>query len=126
MNIVIALANGYCLALAPYVLSYLYGGMYELNQHQLASTGGPLWLLQFWLFKYFPNFKCCSPSIVINLCESYSGKWVIASYVPKYSLTTNHEDNLLFPFSLCQFSPYWYTHPLNFPRVNYVHAQCRI
>lgn len=54
----IRLAQDTKLALAPFVLGTLYKGLWSFVQSKITSNcGDPFWILQAWLYAYFPTIK---------------------------------------------------------------------
>lgn len=51
-----ALSTGRKLALAPLVLSSLYHVCRDIVMNEFDGGGGPLWILQFWIQSYFPEY----------------------------------------------------------------------
>ncbi|GKU96902.1 hypothetical protein SLEP1_g10082 [Rubroshorea leprosula] len=49
-----ALAHGKQMALGPFLLAHLYRICQDITAHPLVISGGPLWVLQLWLYSYFP------------------------------------------------------------------------
>nr|GMD41512.1 uncharacterized protein LOC109181345 [Ipomoea batatas] len=52
-----ALSAGRKLPLAPLVLSSLYHVCRDIVVNEFDGGGGPLWLLQFWIQSYFPEYR---------------------------------------------------------------------
>ncbi|GKV07164.1 hypothetical protein SLEP1_g18965 [Rubroshorea leprosula] len=51
----VALAHNRCLALGPFLLAYLYKSCQDVTVYPLGNSSGPLWILQLWLYSYFPT-----------------------------------------------------------------------
>ncbi|GKV32762.1 hypothetical protein SLEP1_g41343 [Rubroshorea leprosula] len=49
-----ALAHDRQMALGPFLLAHLYRSCQDITTHPLVISGGPLWVLQLWLYSYFP------------------------------------------------------------------------
>lgn len=58
IHLAICLAQGKKLALAPFVLGTLYKGLWTFVQNKITNCcGGPFWILQAWLYAYFPSIR---------------------------------------------------------------------
>ncbi|GKV15548.1 hypothetical protein SLEP1_g26330 [Rubroshorea leprosula] len=58
-----ALTHGRRLALGSFLLAYLYRSCQDVTAHPLGISGGPLWILQLWLYSYFPALAPVSSTI---------------------------------------------------------------
>lgn len=56
-NLAIAIADGKILNFSSSILAFLYRCLYELVLDPTSSPFGPLWLLQLWLYLYFPHLR---------------------------------------------------------------------
>ncbi|GKV45248.1 hypothetical protein SLEP1_g52357 [Rubroshorea leprosula] len=59
----VALAHGKQLALGPFLLAHLYRSCQDITAHPLVISGGPLWVLQLWLYSYFPALAPVSSAV---------------------------------------------------------------
>ncbi|GLU23788.1 hypothetical protein SLE2022_397660 [Rubroshorea leprosula] len=58
-----ALAYGKQMALGPFLLVHLYRSCQDITAHPLVISGGPLWVLQLWLYSYFPTLAPVSSAV---------------------------------------------------------------
>ncbi|GKV23252.1 hypothetical protein SLEP1_g33003 [Rubroshorea leprosula] len=58
-----ALAYGRQMALGPFLLAHLYRSCQDIAAHPLVISGGPLWVLQLWLYSYFPALASVSSAV---------------------------------------------------------------
>ncbi|GKU90945.1 hypothetical protein SLEP1_g4884 [Rubroshorea leprosula] len=58
-----ALAYGRQMALDPFLLAHLYRSCQNITAHPLVISGGPLWVLQLWLYSYFPALAPISSAV---------------------------------------------------------------
>ncbi|GKV39525.1 hypothetical protein SLEP1_g47283 [Rubroshorea leprosula] len=58
-----ALAHGKQMALGPFLLAHLYRSCQDITAHPLVISGGPLWVLQLWLYSYFPALAPVSSAV---------------------------------------------------------------
>ena len=63
-----ALALDETYAMAPFVLAYLYRGMYHMLSKEFTFGCGPLWILMIWLWVYFPKFAPTSNKLPTHSC----------------------------------------------------------
>ncbi|RAL51687.1 hypothetical protein DM860_010405 [Cuscuta australis] len=63
-KLALALSGGRKLALAPLVLSSLYSVCRDIVANKFDGSGGPLWVLQFWIQSYFPEYRPLVAGIV--------------------------------------------------------------
>ncbi|VFQ75065.1 unnamed protein product [Cuscuta campestris] len=63
-KLALALSGGRKLALAPLVLSSLYSVCRDIVANKFDGNGGPLWVLQFWIQSYFPEYRPLVAGIV--------------------------------------------------------------
>ncbi|GKV12332.1 hypothetical protein SLEP1_g23489 [Rubroshorea leprosula] len=59
----VALAHGKQMALGPFLLAHLYRSCQDITAHPLVISGGPLWVLQLWLYSYFPALALVSSAV---------------------------------------------------------------
>lgn len=56
-NLAFVLSDGPIFDLSSAILAFLYRCLYEFITDQSSSPFGPLWLLQLWLYLYFPDLR---------------------------------------------------------------------
>ncbi|GKV15287.1 hypothetical protein SLEP1_g26085 [Rubroshorea leprosula] len=59
----VASAHGKQMALGPFLLAHLYRSCQNITAHPLVISGGPLWVLQLWLYSYFPAIALVSSAV---------------------------------------------------------------
>ncbi|GKU93240.1 hypothetical protein SLEP1_g6848 [Rubroshorea leprosula] len=66
-----ALAYGKHMALGPFLLAHLYRSCQDIMAHPLVISGGPLWVLQLWLYSYFPALALVSFAVLTQDLLTY-------------------------------------------------------
>jgi hypothetical protein len=78
LRLAIALTNGVCVALNPFILGELYRAIYHISTEPNPSHEGPLWLMQMWVYSYFPTISDeLNPSKELR---SYGEAWMHVKY----------------------------------------------
>lgn len=102
-----ALASKKRIALAPYVLGYIYRVCSRFCKRYLEpNQGGPIWVLQLWLLAYFTDFHSCCLKCLVQESTTY-GKSILESHYTFPVLPTIFLNSINFqlPFTLHSFVP---------------------
>ncbi|GKU89539.1 hypothetical protein SLEP1_g3665 [Rubroshorea leprosula] len=120
ITLALALAHGRHLALAPFLLASLYRSCYDATVYPFSLCGGPLWLLQLWLYCYFPTLAPILKPLPIEKILTYGMIYKDATFEDKpvrtyetcfqffASLSIDKPDSEFAPFLSRQFGPDWY------------------
>lgn len=104
-----ALALGKKIALAPYILGHVYRACSQFCKKPLdTNQGGPLWILQLWLFAYFTALHSRCLKFLLSNPTSYKIKCTRVSLYPStFAFYFSFFHQLpAFPFSHTFFYPF--------------------
>ncbi|GMP59625.1 hypothetical protein CsSME_00022841 [Camellia sinensis var. sinensis] len=103
------------MALATYLLATLYKALFSFFHKEISGNcGGPFWLLQAWLYAYFPKARPLLANTVKPIFYSYAEQLLTYNSQPIltfrnqltmfYNLPSKRPSNLYMPFQNFEFS----------------------
>ncbi|GKV17165.1 hypothetical protein SLEP1_g27701 [Rubroshorea leprosula] len=120
INLALALTHGRRLALAPFLLASFYRSCYDATIYLFNLCGGLLWLLQLWLYCYFPALGPTLKPLPTKEVLTYGMIYKDAIFEDKpaktyescfqffASFSIDKPDSEFAPFLNRQFGPDWY------------------
>ncbi|XP_016457228.2 uncharacterized protein LOC107781102 [Nicotiana tabacum] len=114
-----ALATGRKLSLAPFLLSNLYHGCADIINGKFQYERGPLWILQFWLQSYFPEFRPATldygnaPICGFPLAEGALRYKSFKEYFNFFRKCSSRTASQFTPFYSRKFGPKWFKRSLD-------------
>lgn len=116
ISIAEALVAGRQPYIGPFVLAYIYRGCCQMVQNRLNTmVVGPLWVVQLWLYAYFPELAPRLEDLADANCTSYGHIYArftltIQSFERhfQYFYDEDRHNTSLFPFHRFAHGPRWF------------------